>query len=345
MDLTFQPLFSAVCKILEGGRVPMITSAPGVGKSALARLIADFYNLEYIDIRLTTYNPVSLNGYPDIDRANNRSSFVPMSVIPLEGRDKVPKGKDGWLINFDELPDCTPTMQSAAYKIILDRYVGEHKIHTNVLMMACGNGVKHGAAAHRITSAMKSRMVHLGMASCPVGWVDWGTKAKLDYRILSFIQERPDLLNNFKPSDVNEVINFACERTYHALSDIIKDEPEYTPDLLPIMHGAIGEGAATELYSYVTIFSHLPSIDSIVNDPYAVMVPQEPSSRYALIHKIVAYADKKNFDNLFKFVKRMDSEYVMMCARNVLRKDKSFKTHPEVRKMIAQFAVEFDFIQ
>ena len=337
MDLTFNQLFKACTKVLEGGRVPMITSKPGMGKSSLARALADYYNLAFLDIRLTTYDTVSLNGYPTVDAAANRSTFIPMGVIPIQGRDKLPKGKEGWLINFDELPDCNPTMQSAAYKILLDRYVGEHPIHDN--------GIKHGGAAHRLTGASKSRMVHFGLAPDAIGWCDWGTSAGIDYRLISFIQEFPDLLNNFDIKTINDVDTFACERTYEILSDCVKDEPAYDETVLPVMHGCIGEAAATQLYSYVNIFAHLPSVDAIIKDPYVAGIPQEPSSRAALINKLVAHVDQSNIDPIFKYIKRFDSEYVMLAATRVLRKDRSFRTHPQIRTMVAQYSREFDFLK
>ncbi len=46
---------------------------------------------------------------------------------------------DGWLLFFDEMADAPPSLQSLAYKIILDKMVGNHKLHSKVRMVAAGN--------------------------------------------------------------------------------------------------------------------------------------------------------------------------------------------------------------
>jgi len=344
MDLTFTQLTKVVGAVIEGRRVPMITSKPGVGKSAVFQYLAKLYNLFPIDIRLTTYDTVSLNGFPSVDELANRSTFVPMGIIPIAGRDAIPKGYDGWLVNFDELPDCTPTMQSAAYKIILDRFVGDHKIHDNVLMMACGNGVNHGGAAHRVTAPMKSRLVHFGMASHVVGWINWAIPAGIDYRIVSFLRERPELLNNFDPATVSGVITFACERTYEILSDVAGPIDVWDSEVFPILAGAIGDAAATELYNYVNVFAHLPSIDDVIKSPTSADIPNEPSSKYAMVGKLVGFMDKNNFSQFMTYINRYPSEYAMNFARNALRKDRTLKNHPQIQKLVSQSAINFDVI-
>lgn len=345
MDLPFNKLVACLGKVLQGSQVPMVTSKPGVGKSALGRHIAELANLEYIDIRLQTYDVVSLNGYPDVDIKNNRSCFIPMSVIPIAGRDKLPKGKDGWLINFDEITTSVPAMQNAALKIILDRYVGEHKVHPDVFMMAAGNGMKDGAATHRLTSTMKSRMVHFGMASSPALWAMWATKAKIDPRIIAFIDARPELLNNFDPATVSTVTNFACERTWHILSDCIVDDPTIDADNYPIIEGAVGEAAAVEFNAFCNVFIHVPKYDEIVLAPYATPVPTEPAGQYAVINIIASKIIRKDVGAIMQYLNRFDSEFQLLAARRILRANTSWKVMPEFKAMIAKYAREFDFIR
>lgn len=343
MDLTFNKLADAVAKVIEVGRVPMVTSKPGVGKSALAAHIAELYTLELIDIRLTTYDQVSLNGYPTADVEANRSEFIPMSVIPLDGRDTPPKGKVGWLIIFDELTSCVPAMQAAAFKIVLDRYVGEHKIHDQVFMMAAGNGAKDSSAAHRMTAPMKTRLIHFGLADDSDGWCQWAAKAGLDHRIISFIDTRPELLNNFHdvPKDVT---TYACQRSWEMLSDCIIDDPAIDDNNLSIVMGAVGESAAAEFNAYCNVYLHLPSFNEIVKNPMSSLVPSEPSSRYAVVGLLANGADKNNIASILQYVKRIDPEYEIMCARRALAKDKTLQHTAALRQIIATHAREFDFI-
>ena len=74
--------------------VPMLSGDPGIGKSSITDQVADKYRLHMIDIRLSQYDQVDLNGFPMLN--GPRATYKPMDVFPLEG-DPIPKGKDGFL--------------------------------------------------------------------------------------------------------------------------------------------------------------------------------------------------------------------------------------------------------
>ena len=91
--------------VLRARRVPFLRGSPGIGKTDIAHTVAENYNLQLIDMRLSQCDPTDLNGFPTI--INGKAHYIPMSVFPLES-DPLPPGKDGWLIMFDELPSALP---------------------------------------------------------------------------------------------------------------------------------------------------------------------------------------------------------------------------------------------
>ena len=76
--------------------VPYITGSPGIGKSSIISSIAQEFNLELIDFRLTTAEPVDLAGMPNFT-ADGKAYYAPFNVFPLD-TDPLPKGKDGWVL-------------------------------------------------------------------------------------------------------------------------------------------------------------------------------------------------------------------------------------------------------
>ena len=46
---------------LKAGNVPLFLGSPGIGKSAIAKKLCEEYNLELIDVRLSSYLPEDLN--------------------------------------------------------------------------------------------------------------------------------------------------------------------------------------------------------------------------------------------------------------------------------------------
>ena len=51
-----------------------------------------------------------------------------------------PQLYDGWLIFLDELTSAPKHLQAPAYKLILDRMIGTHKLHPRVVIAAAGIG-------------------------------------------------------------------------------------------------------------------------------------------------------------------------------------------------------------
>jgi len=128
--VTAKQAMTLVKDVLKARLVPMIHSAPGMGKSAIMKQIAESLNLKVIDVRLSTYDPVDLNGFPVKREDGKKASYIPMDTFPLEsdplpltGR-KIPDPQDpskqinetyrGWLLFFDELTTASPAIQAAA---------------------------------------------------------------------------------------------------------------------------------------------------------------------------------------------------------------------------------------
>ena len=63
------------CEItLRAGLVPLVRGSPGLGKSSMAKNLADKFNLKLVDIRLAQYEPTDLNGFPFPDYDKGRTS-------------------------------------------------------------------------------------------------------------------------------------------------------------------------------------------------------------------------------------------------------------------------------
>lgn len=134
---------------------------PGIGKSALGQLLADDFNLEFIDIRLGQIDPVDLNGFVHKDDKTGTFDYLPWARFPLEDT-PLPPGKQGWLIMFDEINTAPRQNLAASYKIFLDRMVGSRKLHPRCRLMMGGNLVGEGLAG-ALPSPLVSRAAHIVM--------------------------------------------------------------------------------------------------------------------------------------------------------------------------------------
>jgi MoxR-like ATPase len=128
--ITAKQAMTLVKDVLKARLVPMIHSSPGMGKSAIMKQIAETLGLKLIDVRLSTYDPVDLNGFPVKHADGKKAGYIPMDTFPLENDKLPPTGRmipdpndktnqipelyRGWLLFFDELTTASPAIQAAA---------------------------------------------------------------------------------------------------------------------------------------------------------------------------------------------------------------------------------------
>lgn len=295
--------------------VANVLGSPGIGKSSIIAQVADYFKLKLIDIRLAQCDPCDLNGMPYVK--DGIASWTPFNVFPLEDS-PIPEGYKGWLILFDEMNSAPLSVQSATYKIVLDRYVGQHKLHKNVVMVCAGNLASDKAVVNRLSTAMQSRLIHLHLELEHEHWLNWAI-GKIDYRIISYIEFSPSSLNTFKPN--HDEYTFASARTWEFVSKIITgiDKPS-----LALICGAIGEAEGRKFYGYCQIFNDLPTMKDILSKPESTHIPTEPSTLYAISGLLCEHLKESNAEVLLKYVSRLPKEFQFITMQNVLKKDKSF---------------------
>lgn len=326
---------------IKAGLVAMLAGSPGIGKSHIAYQIAKKYNLKVIDVRLSQADPTDLLGFPSIQ--GKKAGYVPMETFPIEG-DKLPvdlneKGEiihtyDGWLLFLDEFTSAAIAVQAAAYKIVLDRMVGVHKLHKNVAIMCAGNLETDGAIVNPMSTALQSRLVHMELIVDVQEWTDWAAESKLNHRINDFINFKPGNLYTFKPDHTDNT--YACPRTWEFADRILKATPDDSPDLIPLLAGTISEGVAHEFVTFTKIYKELPKISDIIKTPEDIRVPDEPSILFALTGSMSHHASSDNMTPLMKYIDRIPTEFQVVCLRDTIRRNKGMLAHAALRNWVAK---------
>lgn len=326
---------------LSAGLVPYVKGSPGIGKSDVAQAIAKELDLKLIDVRLSQCDPTDLNGFPSVN-AEGRSTYKPMTTWPLVG-DALPfkynpdgspvlvegvhQQYKGWFIFFDELSSASPAVQSASYKILLDRKVGDFDLHPAVKMAAAGNLATDNAVVEDMSTALQSRLIHATMRVDDKAWLKWATLNGVDPRIISYISWKPASLYNFQPD--HEGDTFACPRTWKFASDLLtKGNLDMSPNgdavfSRAMLTGTLSEATAREFIAYCNYFSKLPSIEEIIANPMGVPVPEEIGVLYAMTSSIASGLTEENCEQLFKFLGRMDIEYQIIAMRTAIPRNRN----------------------
>ena len=114
--------FKIVAPALASHIAVLMRGPTGVGKSHLARQIADEHNLPFIDVRGSTMSEGDVGGYPDIE--GMKDSGVMTFCMP------------SWFMRacnepvvrmLDELNRSLPGVQQSFFQLVLDRELGNDK--------------------------------------------------------------------------------------------------------------------------------------------------------------------------------------------------------------------------
>ena len=315
----------------------MLHGSPGIGKSQIVHQIAQQYGLELIDLRLSQCDPTDLAGFPQIDEARKKAGYLPMDTFPLEGES--PKaGYNGWLLFFDEANSAPKAVQAAAYKILLDRKIGQHSLHKNCALVAAGNLETDGAIVEEMSTALQSRLSHIELQVDSDSWVEWAQKSDVHHMITSFIQFKPGQLYTFKADHTDKT--YACPRTWEFANRVMKVTEDKPANRLPMLSGTLSEGVAREFLTFVKIYDDLPKPAQIMANPETIKVPSEPSILYALTGTLSHNATPQNFESLMKFIVRLPVEFQVVTMRETIRRNKAMMAHAAVQKWVTESAAK-----
>ncbi len=331
---------------LYAGLVPFIQSSPGMGKSSIVRSIAKQMNLKLIDHRLSTSAPEDLSGLPRFNE-KNEAVFAPFAeLFPLEGTKLPTKVKpvftkdgevvveeqlyDGWMIFLDEFNSAHKAVQAAAYKLILDRQVGQHNLHQNCVIVAAGNLATDRAITNVISTAMQSRVIHLEMEINFDEWLqDVALKEHYDSRIIAYLSQYPSKLMDFQPNHSEKT--FCCPRTWEFMDRLIRGN-EVTDRKIALYAGAITSGVAADFVQFTKVYATMPKIEDILATPKTYPVPSDLPTRWAIISSMLEHVNADNLGKLADYVERFDTTFRILFFRSVnirqpeLRQEKAF-TH------------------
>ncbi|UKL14774.1 AAA-ATPase [Stenotrophomonas phage C121] len=322
--VTPRKLRAMLIQVIEAGLVPFVQSSPGVGKSSIMASIAEERKLKLIDHRLAASAPEDFNGLPHF--VDGQARFAQFSdLFPTENM-LLEDGTAGWMVFLDELNQAPRGVLAAAYKLLLDKKVGQSKLHKQVVLTAAGNLTSDRAMATNIGTALQSRLVHFELEPNTEEWIeDVAHQHHYDFRVIAFLSEYPSKLMDFNPEHENKT--FCCPRTWEFVSRLIKDR-EVTASDAALLAGTITEGVAVEFIQFCKVIGSMVKINEILSDPENCRLPNNPSATWATVVSMMEHTTVQNFDKLAKYAARMAMDFRLVYYRGVLTRNRAIATTP-----------------
>lgn len=259
-------------------------------------------------------------------KADGTAEFAPFAdLFPLQGA-AIPEGYNGWMLFLDEWNAASKAVQAASYKLILDRMTGQRHLHELCLMSAAGNLATDRAITNPISTAMQSRVVHLEMEINFDEWLyDVALKQNYDSRILAYLSQYPSRLMDFSPTHSEKT--FCCPRTWEFMNKLIAGK-EVTEDRAAMYAGTITSGVAVDFIQFTKVFHNMVSIKDILANPKTCHVPQDNSTRWAVITHMMEKMTADNWGALMDYSSRFSSDHRILFFRASLNRMPALRQHP-----------------
>ncbi len=323
-------------------RKPVFTwGEPGVGKSAIAKQLAEKIGAHLVDIRLSQYDSVDLRGIPSPDPVTNLTTWYPPSTLPFVGNPLFVEYADRPIILFlDEMNSASASVQAVAYQLVLDRRIGEHQLMPNVILIAAGNRETDKGVTTRMPTPLANRFTHVEVGVDVDAWCLWAQSVGLPAVGIAFMQFRKPLLSTFDPSKTDKA--FATPRSWETALRFY-DDPTMPFDVqAAAIDGTVGPGPAAEFMGFVKVWSQMPDLNRIIKDPKGVPVSDDPSMRYAVTVALSAKAKADTLAAIHTYLDRFQAdEFIVLLWQLAVKRDASLMQTPEFIAMAHKLKAVF----
>lgn len=297
-------------------RIPvLITGAPGIGKSDAVDQAATAAGADLILSHPAVADPTDAKGLPFV--VNGEATFLPFGEL---SRAVNATKRTVWFL--DDLGQASPAVQASYMQLLLARRVNGHVLSDLVTFVAATNRRTDRAGVSGILEPVKSRFGTIVELAPDVDeWISWAIDNSIAPEIIAFLRFKPDLLSAFTATA--DLTNTPTPRTWHSASRVLG--LNLAPSLQHIaLSGSIGEGAAVELSSFITMYRSLPDVDQILINPAAVDVPTNTATLYALAGALAHRTNDQTFGRVAQFMQKMvdagKAEFAALVLRDAMQR-------------------------
>lgn len=314
-------------------RTPLFRGAPGIGKTAsiegavaeLRKTIPDF---QYIEVN-PTMPADEVAGIPDLVRTDGEPTRTDYAMPTWFPRDPNWKG----IICLDDGLQGDKMMQQTLANLIHARNLRGHKLPEGAMIVVTGNRDVDNAGVGRMLSHLADRMTFFDVEADPKSWInEFALPNKVDERIISYIEQHPDKLNQFDP----KAHKCPTSRTWAALStrmayidslNTAKTQGKYNKFGMAIFAGELGMGEAIKFWAFCSMWGKLPNIDEILANPMEAAVVESVDLQYAVAAAVAKKMTSDTFKNGLTYVERLNPDLSAMVVKLGTRDKPELKTH------------------
>jgi hypothetical protein len=316
----------SLLKAFNHKRPLFLWGPPGIGKSELVADIAEELGGYMIDLRLGQMEPTDIRGIPFYNKDLGKMDWAEPIDLPDE---ELASQYPIVVLFMDEMNSAAPSVQAAAYQLILNRRIGKYKLPDNVVMVAAGNRESDKGVTYRMPTPLANRFIHQEMKVDFASWQDWAVTHNIHKDIIGYLGSNKQDLYDFDPKSSSRA--FATPRSWSFVSEILSDDDGDEETITNLISGTIGEGLAIKFNGHRKVSGRMPKPEDILSGKVTTLDVKEVSAMYSLVismcYELKDAVEKKVSDKDFHtmsdyffayMMKNFETELVVMGARIAL---------------------------
>jgi hypothetical protein len=316
----------SLLKAFSKKRPLFLWGPPGIGKSELVADIAQELGGHMIDLRLGQMEPTDIRGIPFYNKDSGKMDWAePVDLPTKEFASQYPIV----VLFLDEMNSAAPSVQAAAYQLILNRRSGKYFLPDNVVMVAAGNRESDKGVTYRMPTPLANRFIHQEMRVDFPSYQEWAVNNNIHKDVVGYLSFAKQDLYDFDPKSASRA--FATPRSWTFVSQILEDEDGDDDTIMNLIAGTVGEGLAVKFMAHRKIAGKMPRPEDILSGKEKDLNVKEVSAMYSLVigmcYELKGAIEKKvpdkqfheMADNFFKYMmQNFETELVVMGARIAL---------------------------
>jgi hypothetical protein len=316
----------SLTKAFKIQRPVFLWGPPGIGKSELVAELTEEMGGYMIDLRLGQMEPTDIRGIPFYNKDSGKMDWAEPVDLPTE---EFASQYPVVVLFLDEMNSAAPSVQAAAYQLILNRRVGKYHLPKNVVLVAAGNRESDKGVTYRMPTPLANRFVHQEMKCDFASWQEWAVKHNEHKDVVGYLTFAKQDLYDFDAKSASRA--FATPRSWHFVSELLQDDDTDDDTNMNLIAGTVGEGLAVKFMAHRKIAGRMPNPADILSGKVDTLEVKEVSAMYSLVigmcYELKAAVEKKvadkefhdMSDNFFAYMmKNFEVELVVMGARIAL---------------------------
>jgi hypothetical protein len=316
----------SLLKAFDKKRPLFLWGPPGIGKSELVADIAQELGGYMIDLRLGQMEPTDIRGIPFYNKDSGKMDWAEPVDLPSE---EMAKDYPVVVLFLDEMNSAAPSVQAAAYQLILNRRIGKYRLPDNVVIVAAGNRESDKGVTYRMPTPLANRFIHQEMRVDFASYQEWAVQNNIHKDVVGYLSFAKQDLYDFDPKSASRA--FATPRSWTFVSELLEDENGDDDTIMNLVAGTVGEGLAVKFMAHRKIAGRMPKPEDILSGKVKELDVKEVSAMYSLVismcyelkgaieRKVTDKQFHEMADNFFAYMmKNFETELVVMGARIAL---------------------------